>query len=40
MPGGADKLERADFLPECFIVLILKSEMRTLEDSEPYLFRP
>lgn len=38
VPGGANKLEHEDFLLECFIVLMLKSEMQTLEDSEPYFF--
>lgn len=38
VPGGANKLEHEDFLLECFIVLTLKSEMRMLEDSEPYFF--
>lgn len=38
VPGGANKLEHEDFLLECFIVFMLKSEMRTLEDSEPYFF--
>lgn len=38
VPGGANKLEHKDFLLECFIILMLKSEMRTLEDSQPYFF--